>query len=36
MSSNRNRPEIPLPNSWNAHVKSGIVHIIALAQYALT
>ncbi|MBM4093543.1 MAG: hypothetical protein FJ276_29665 [Planctomycetes bacterium] len=36
MSSNRKRPEIPLPNSWNAHVKSGIVHIIALAQYALT
>ncbi len=28
--------EIPLPKGWGAHVKSGILHIIALAQYALT
>ena len=27
--------EIPLPKGWGAHVKSAIVHIIALAQYAL-
>ena len=29
-------PEIPLPKSWDTHVKSAILHVIALAQYALT
>jgi putative transposase len=36
MASKSKPPEIPLPNSWDRHVKSGILHIIALAQYALT
>ena len=29
-------PEIPLPRDWSSHVKSAVLHIIALAQYALT
>ena len=29
-------PEIPLPRDWSCHVKSAVLHIIALAQYALT
>ena len=36
MASKSKPPEIPLPKSWGTHVKSGILHIIALAQYALT
>ncbi len=30
------QPEIPLPKSWGTHVKSAILHVIALGQYALT
>ncbi len=29
-------PRIPLPKDWSKHVKSGIVHVISLAQMALT
>jgi hypothetical protein len=29
-------PKIPLPKSWGTHVKSATIHVIALAQYALT
>ena len=29
-------PRIPLPNDWSGHVKTGILHVIALAQTALT
>jgi putative transposase len=29
-------PEIPLPKGWGVHVKSAILHVIALAQYALS
>ncbi len=36
MASKSKPPEIPLPKSWDTHVKSAILHIIALAQYALT
>ena len=36
MPSKNKSPEIPLPKGWGAHVKSAILHIIALAQYALT
>lgn len=36
MADKRKPPEIPLPNNWGTHVKSAILHIIALAQYALT
>ena len=36
MSSKSKPPKIPLPESWGAHVKSAILHIIALGQYALT
>ena len=36
MSSKSKPPEIPLPRSWDTHVKSAILHIVALAQYALT
>ena len=36
MASKSEAPEIPLPKSWGKHVKSAILHIIALAQYALT
>jgi hypothetical protein len=27
-------PQIPLPKSWNKHVRSAMLHIISLAQYA--
>ena len=30
------QPQIPLPKSWGTHVKSAVLHVIALAQYALT
>jgi hypothetical protein len=30
------RPKISLPKGWPASVKSAILHVIALAQYALT
>ena len=36
MAAKSKQPEIPLPKSWDTHVKSGILHIMALAQYALT
>ena len=36
MSSKSKPPEIPLPKGWGAHVKSAILHIIALAQYINT
>ena len=29
-------PSIPLPTDWPKHVKTGILHVIALAQVALT
>src|SRR5512143_3976308 len=36
MAGKNQQPQIPLPKSWGTHVKSAILHIIALAQYALT
>ena len=36
MSSKSKPPEIPLPKGWGTYVKSAILHMIALAQYALT
>ena len=27
-------PRIPLPKSWNKHVRSAILHVISLAQYS--
>jgi len=36
MSSKSKAPEIPLPKRWGTHVKSAVLHVIALAQYALT
>ena len=35
MPSNKKQPQIPLPKSWDKYVKSGILHVFALAQYAL-
>ena len=29
-------PKIPLPKGWPASVQSGILHVIALAQFAMT
>ena len=29
-------PKIPLPRQWSKHVKLGILHVISLAQMALT
>ncbi len=29
-------PSIPLPTDWPKHVKTGILHVIALAHVALT
>jgi len=36
MSSKSEAPEIPLPKRWRTHVKSAVLHVISLAQYALT
>ena len=36
MPSKNKQPQIPLPKSWGTHVKSAILHVVALAQYALT
>ncbi len=27
-------PHIPLPKGWNKHVRSSLVHVISLAQFA--
>ena len=35
MASKKKQPQIPLPKSWDKYVKSGILHVFALAQYAL-
>jgi predicted RNA polymerase sigma factor len=32
--SARKPPKIPLPKFWTAHVRSAVVHVISLAQYA--
>ena len=32
----RNAPRIPLPGDWPSHVRTGILHVISLAQLALT
>jgi len=33
--SNTNAPNIPLPKTWPATVKSAILHVVSLAQYAV-
>ncbi len=32
----KNAPRIPLPKDWPSHVRVGIIHVISLAQVALT
>lgn len=32
--SAQNAPRIPLPKSWNKQVRSAMLHVISLAQYA--
>lgn len=32
----RKTPRIPLPQDWPHHVKAGVIHVISLAQVALT
>ncbi len=34
MSKQRNLPNIPLPRDWPCRVKSAILHVISLAQFA--
>ena len=34
MTGHRNPPRIPLPGDWPLHVKSAMLHLISLAQYA--
>ena len=29
-------PKIPLPKGWPSHVKSGVLHIISLANFSIT
>jgi predicted RNA polymerase sigma factor len=36
MSRKTTPPAIPLPKNWTGHVKSAMLHVIALAQYAIT
>ena len=28
------KPRIPLPKAWTGHVRSAVLHVIGLAQYA--
>ena len=35
MSQQANLPRIELPQGWPQHVRSAMLHIIALAQYAV-
>ena len=34
MSKSQQRPTIPLPKSWNKQVRSAVLHVLSLAQYA--
>ncbi len=33
--SPQSEPRIPLPKGWNKHVRSSLLHVISLAQFAL-
>ena len=35
MLNSQNPPQIPLPKGWKKHVRSGILHVLSLAQYAV-
>ena len=35
MPNHPNRPQIPLPKAWNERVKSAVLHVISLAQFAV-
>ncbi len=32
--SSQTEPRIPLPNAWNKHLLSSLLHVISLAQFA--
>ncbi len=34
MSTKQETPKIPLPRGWKQHVRSAVLHIISLTQYA--
>ena len=34
MSRNQKTPHIPLPKGWTKHVRSAVLHVLSLAQYA--
>jgi hypothetical protein len=34
MSGNQETPHISLPRGWKQHVRSSVLHVISLAQYA--
>jgi len=34
MSTNKKAPRIPLPKGWKQHVRSAVLHVISVAQYA--
>jgi len=34
--SDQSPPDLPLPSGWAKNVKSAVLHVISLAQYALT
>ena len=33
--SDQSLPDIPLPSGWTKNVKSGVLHVISLAHYAI-
>ena len=35
MLHDRRRPPIPLPKGWQRHVRSAVLHVISLAQFAV-
>ena len=34
MSTNQKTPKMPLPRGWKQHVRSAVLQVISLAQYA--
>ncbi len=35
MAKQKNPPRIPLPHGWSRSVKSAMLHVLSLAQYAM-
>ena len=34
MTTDQETPKVPLPRGWKQHLRSAVLHVISLAQYA--